>query len=118
MKISDKERLNTISILTSKEGVEISRDHLFSPEKLNHIRPLGHRLGQVMKRKKSNMTNNISIKMLRRMIDEVLLEVTAQVNWSLSKTSGASKRKIMHELGLTRWESMTGTDITLQSKVA
>lgn len=118
MSITDKDRLKTLNVLFNQEGKTDAQHLPFSRKKLDYLRPLKIRLTQVSSKEKPEALSNHSAIMLRQMIDELLLEITAQVNWSVGAKGINRKKKTLSDYGLIIWNQMANPILPTTAKVA
>ena len=116
--ITDKDRLNTLNALFIQEGKTAENGLPFSRNKLDYLRPLMVRLNQVSAKNEPVLESNHSATMLRQMIDELLLEITAQVNWSFGSISTLKRRKVVADYGLILWNQFTVQEFSPATQVA
>lgn len=110
--ITDKDRFATLQTLFSREGKPLP----FSKEKLDYLKPLSHRLNQLSA--SGQMVGDHSLIMLRQMIDELLIEIAAQVNWSLGETRTGRNKKVLNQFRLIPWNQVEDNLPESQVKVA
>ena len=110
--ITDKDRFATLQILFSREEKQLP----FSKQKLDYLKPLSHRLSQLST--SGQMVGDHSLIMLRQMIDELLIEITAQVNWSVGETRTGRSKKVLSQFRLIPWNQVGDNLPESQVKVA
>lgn len=118
MSITDKDRLRTLNVLFIQEGKTGAQQLPFSRNKLDYLRPLMIRLKQVSTKDFHGAFTNHSAIMLRQMIDELLLEITAQVNWSMGTRRNEKRKQVLSDFGLVVWSQMANPVLTTPAKVA
>jgi hypothetical protein len=116
--ITDKDRLNTLNALFIQEGKTAENGLPFSRNKLDYLRPLMVRLKQIPSKNRLENLNDHSAIMLRQMIDELLLEITAQVSWSVGPKKNGNRKKVLSDFGLLIWNQMANPILITSSKVA
>lgn len=116
--ITDKDRLRTLNVLFNQEGLTDAQQLPFSRKKLDYLRPLKIRLTQVSNNGTPEATSSHSAIMLRQMIDELLLEITAQVNWSIGAKRSAKSKKALGDFGLIIWNQMANPILSTTANVA
>ena len=95
--ITDKDRITTLKALFSKEESPLP----FSKQKLDYLKPLSHRLNQL--NPSNSAGGDHSLIMLRQMIDELLMEITAQIKWSIGEARTGKNNKVLNQFGLMPW---------------
>ncbi|MFT4526720.1 MAG: hypothetical protein ACI85F_002897 [Bacteroidia bacterium] len=118
MSITDIDRLNTLNMLFIQEGKTDAHELPFSRNKLDYLRPLMVRLNQVSSKVNTSTSDVHSSTMLRQMIDELLLEITAQVNWSIGSKRTTKRKRIISEYGLILWNQFANPVLSTTAKVA
>ena len=106
MNRTDMERLNTLKALFNQEEKVGAQELPFSKSKLDYLRPLMIRLNQISGNHYIGVENHSEI-MLRQMIDELLLEITAQINWSVGTGNTIKRQKVLGDFGLLTWNQFT-----------
>lgn len=110
--ITDKDRFATLQILFSREEKHLP----FSKQKLDYLKPLSHRLNQLSN--SGRVSGDHSLIMLRQMIDELLIEITAQVNWTVGETRTGKNKKVLNQFRLIPWNQSDEILPQTQVKVA
>ena len=111
--ITDNDRLKALRLLFAKDESNLP----FSRQKLEYLKPLSRKLSQLTIG--NGLEEYHSSIMLREMIDELLVEITAQINWSIGETgTGTTNKRVLSKYGLNPWNRIFTSSITQPAQVA
>ena len=105
MRVTDRDRLVALRRLAVKAGRHRNGSLPFGNDQLRYTSAFLDRFSRSVTQKDSQ--NDASMLMVRKMVDEYLLEITAQINW-FERANGANKKNFVDEFGLGLWDSNSG----------
>lgn len=101
MRVTDKDRLVALRRLAVKTGRIGSKQLPFRSDQLRYTSTFLNRFSNSVAQRENG--DGHSMLMVRKMVDEYLLEITAQINW-YAQANNADTKKIVNEFGLKLWD--------------
>lgn len=102
MRVTDKDRLVALRRLAVKTSRYGSKQQLpFRSEQLRYTTTFLNRFSNSVAQR--NNGDGHSMLMVRKMVDEYLLEITAQINW-FAQTNNSDTKRFVDEFGLKLWD--------------
>lgn len=101
MRVTDKDRLVALKRLSVKTGRYGSKQLPFRSDQLRYTTTFLNRFSNSVAQRENG--DGHSMLMVRKMVDEYLLEITAQINWYAQANNSDTKRYV-EEFGLKLWD--------------
>lgn len=102
MRVTDKDRLVALKRLAVKTARYNDGRLPFGADQLRYISAFLGRFTKCVAERNGN--NDPSMLMVRSMVDEYLVEITAQINW-FTRVNGFPTENYLREFGLDQWSS-------------
>jgi hypothetical protein len=101
MRVTDKDRLQALRRLAIKTGRYSGGKLPFRSEQLRYTSAFLNRFSKSLA--DGDQREDHSMLMVRSMVDEYLVEITAQIDW-FERANGTSERRFVREFGLSLWD--------------